>query len=191
AGTLVYQVNQLHFNGETLNGSTGKTFFVPNAGDNYTTNTPAASFSGAAGTIALSPDVDGNPQNIAAASTSGGSGNNENALAILGLQDLDMNIRKWAFVRGSVPSSQPQSLTMGEDYTNFVGDMALLAEQTNQGQEFETSLINQLNNTRDAISGVNLDEEMVNLIKYQQAYVAASKALTIADQLMNDLLAIR
>lgn len=191
AGTLIYQVNQLHFNGYTLDGSTGKTFFVPNPGDDYVAGIPAVSFSGAAGAIALSSDVEGNPQNIAASSAAGGSGNNENALAILGLQDQVADIRKWTYERGSAPSNQVQSLTPDEYYTIFVGDMGLLGEEINQGRDFEESLINQLNEVRDSISGVNLDEEMVNLIKYQHAFEAASKLIAISDAMMQALMEIR
>jgi len=191
AGTLIYQVNQLHFNGYTLDGSTGKTFFVPNPGDDYVAGIPAVSFSGAAGAIALSSDVKGNPQNIAASSAAGGLGNNENALAILGLQDQVADIRKWTYERGSAPSSQVQSLTADEYYTIFVGDMGLLGEEINQGRDFEESLINQLNEVRDSISGVNLDEEMVNLIKYQHAFEAASKLIAISDAMMQALMEIR
>jgi flagellar hook-associated protein 1 FlgK len=191
AGTLIYQVNQLHFNGYAPDGSTGRTFFVPNPGDDYVAGTPAASFAGVAGTIALSSDVEGNPRNIAASSASGGSGNNENALAILSLQDQAVAIRKWTYERGSAPTSQVHSFTLDEGYTDFVGDMGFLSEEINQGQAFEESLINQLNDVRDSISGVNLDEEMVNLIKYQHAFEAASKAITIADEMINALLEIR
>ncbi len=191
AGTLIYQVNQLHFNGYALDGSTGKTFFIPNPGDDYVAGIPALSFSGAAGAIALSSDVEGIPQNIAASSAAGGSGNNENALAILGLQDRIVDIRKWIYERGSAPSSQVHSLTLDDYYTILVGDMGLLAEEIDQGRDFEASLINQLNEVRDSISGVNLDEEMVNLMKYQHAFEAASKVIATCDAMMRDLMEIR
>lgn len=191
AGTLIYQVNQVHFNGEGLDGSTGRTFFVPNPGDDYVAGLPTADFSGAAGAIALSPDVLGNPENIAASSAAGGTGNNENALAILGLQNQTLTLLKWTYERGSVPSSQAQSLTLDEYYAIFVGDIGFLSEGIDQRRDFEESLINRLSEVRDSISGVNLDEEMVNLIKYQHAFTAASKLIAIADQLMQDLMEIR
>jgi flagellar hook-associated protein 1 FlgK len=69
--------------------------------------------------------------------------------------------------------------------------MGLLGEEINQGRDFEESLINQLNEVRDSISGVNLDEEMVNLIKYQHAFEAASKLIAISDAMMQALMEIR
>lgn len=191
AGTLIYQVNQLHFNGYGLDGSTGKTFFTPNPGDDYVTGIPAVSFSGVAGVIALSSDVEGVPQNIAVSGAAGGPGNNENALAILGLQDLPVDIRKWTYERGSAPFSQVQPLTLDEYYTILVGDMGLMAQEIDQRRDFEESLINHLNEARDSISGVSLDEEMVNLIKYQHAFEAASKLIAISDEMLRNLMDIR
>ena len=99
----------------------GRPSSFPNPGDDYGAGTRAVSVSGAAGAIALSSDVEGNPQQIAASSAAGGSGNNENALAILDLQNQAVDILKWTYERGRPPSSQGQSLTLDEYYTIFVG----------------------------------------------------------------------
>jgi flagellar hook-associated protein 1 FlgK len=146
---------------------------------------------GAAGSIALSSDVDGLPENIAASTAPGESGNNQNALAIQALQDETLNIRKWIYQRGTLPSSQDQSGTMDEYYTIFVGDMGMLVEENNQNQSFNQTMIDQLNEIRDSISGVNLDEETVNLIKYQHAFTAASKLVTVCDEMLENLLNMR
>jgi flagellar hook-associated protein 1 len=46
----------------------------------------------------------------------------------------------------------------------------------------------QIQTVRDSISGVSLDEEMVNLTKYQRAFEAASRVLTTADRLLEELI---
>jgi flagellar hook-associated protein 1 FlgK len=46
----------------------------------------------------------------------------------------------------------------------------------------------QLENQREAVSGVSLDEEMINLIKFQNAYAAAAKMITTADEMMQTVL---
>jgi len=44
-----------------------------------------------------------------------------------------------------------------------------------------------LQNVRDSISGVSLDEEMANLIQYQHAYAASARMITTVNQMMQDL----
>jgi len=48
--------------------------------------------------------------------------------------------------------------------------------------------VHQLENYRESISGVSIDEEMVNLVKYQNAYQAAAKLITTADEMMQSVL---
>jgi flagellar hook-associated protein 1 FlgK len=73
----------------------------------------------------------------------------------------------------------------------------MTANMGNKGAEVETMLATQeillteAQSTRDSISGVNLDEETVNLIQYQQAYQASAKVLQIASELFDAILQIR
>ena len=54
----------------------------------------------------------------------------------------------------------------------------------------QTALLSEATDARDSVSGVNLDEEAVNLIQYQQAYQAAAKMLQISSELFDSILAI-
>jgi flagellar hook-associated protein 1 FlgK len=54
----------------------------------------------------------------------------------------------------------------------------------------QTTVLEQALAARDAVSGVNLDEEAANLIKYQQAYQAAAKMMNTASVLFDALLSI-
>jgi flagellar hook-associated protein 1 FlgK len=56
---------------------------------------------------------------------------------------------------------------------------------------FQQSLADDLRARQDSIAGVNLDEEMSNLIKFQQAYSAAAKLITTANQMFDTLLAMK
>jgi flagellar hook-associated protein 1 FlgK len=47
-----------------------------------------------------------------------------------------------------------------------------------------------LKNQRDSISGVSLDEEAVNIIKYQKAYEASARYITVLNGLTEEVLAI-
>jgi flagellar hook-associated protein 1 FlgK len=187
-------VNNLHHSGFGLNDSTGlRTFFVPNPGDDYGAHTPGATFAGAAGYIALSSDVKGNPDNIAAAGLSGGApGDNENGSKISALQtDATLQIRKWVYEnRGQTISSNVETGTINDYYKAFTGDIGLSAQEFTQNQDYNQAMLDNLSQLRDSASGVNLDEEMTELMKIQAAYQASAKLVTFADQMLQSLFQI-
>jgi len=166
-------------------------FGAGNVVDTQTFSVPVFDNSGAARYIALSTDVERQPGRIAAGTAPGEPGNNENALAIQALQDATLLVRKWTYQRGTDPLSQNQSGTLDEFYTILAGDIGMLDEEMGQGQSFQQTMINQLNEIRDSISGVSLDEEMINLIKYQHAFTAASKLVNASDEMLQELLSLR
>lgn len=68
-----------------------------------------------------------------------------------------------------------------------VGNKARQVEITGQAQQ---SLLEQAQAARDQLSGVNLDEEAANLLRYQQAYQAAARMIDIASRLFDEVLAL-
>lgn len=54
----------------------------------------------------------------------------------------------------------------------------------------ETNTLDNITKEQESISGVNLDEEAANLMRYQQAYQAAGKLMQIANQMFSTLLSI-
>ncbi len=191
AGTFIQRVNTLHLTGYTLAGQTGKYFFqnfqtapaVPNSGD----------YQGAAAYIQLSTDVLNNPANIAAGGQSGAPGDNENALRIVPLQkDDSIQIRKWTISdRGTSTSNSLQTETMDDYYRTLVGEVGIGTEASNENQKFVQSMLDRLGEVRDSVSGVNLDEELTEMMKIQRAYEAASKMITVADDMLQSLLQMR
>ena len=134
----------------------------------------------------------GNPANIAAGGLSGDPGDNENALGILNLQtDNTIQLQKWTFDRqGASRSSVSQTTTMEDYYTALVGNLGILSSGVTQNRDFAQSMNDSLNQVRDAVSGVNLDEEMTELMKIQRAYEASAKLIAITDEMLQALLQI-
>ena len=159
AGAVVSQVNSVHAAGYGLDQVTGRNFFSVTAGSE-------------AQTIAT---VISNPQHVAASSTLDGvPGNNQSALALVALQS--------AAVAGL------GTVTMGDYYTRFaasVGETSRAAQVDFHSQEV---IHEQLDQQRGQVSGVSLDEEMTDLIKFQRAYEASARLITVTDELLQTLL---
>lgn len=51
----------------------------------------------------------------------------------------------------------------------------------------EDVLVTQITNQRESSSGVSLDEEMTNLVKFQKSYAAAARMVTMMDDMLNTI----
>jgi flagellar hook-associated protein 1 FlgK len=85
------------------------------------------------------------------------------------------------------------ALTMGggtfDDAANeLVSQVGHDVQEAKSYQSHQTDMLAYLDNYRESVSGVNLDEEMVNLVKYQAAYNAAAKMITMGDDMLNTLM---
>lgn len=105
-----------------------------------------------------------------------GVADNRNALLLAKLQTLNTMAGDTATYQGAY--SQMVSL---------VGNKTAEIQVTAQAEE---SLLTHARNSQQALSGVNLDEEAANLLRYQQAYQAAGKMLQVASTLFDTLLAL-
>jgi flagellar hook-associated protein 1 FlgK len=131
-------------------------------------------------TLTVNPWVLDNPGLIAAgqfdATGARAPGDNRNALALADLESAAVG---------------PDNLTFAEAYRRLVTDIGLETEQAGQEALFQQKLVEQLTQMREAISGVSLDEELANLIKFQRAYQAAARLISVADELYQTLLALK
>ena len=76
-----------------------------------------------------------------------------------------------------------------EFYGGMVADVGIKTNQARVTNESQLRLLDQARNSRDALSGVNLDEEAANLVKFQQAYQAASQIIVTTNSMFQSLLA--
>ncbi|MFW6309377.1 MAG: flagellar basal body rod C-terminal domain-containing protein, partial [bacterium] len=75
-------------------------------------------------------------------------------------------------------------------FESMVSDLGVEGQRAGQMQENQEKLVEQLEGQQEEIAGVSLDDEMGEMIKYQQAYNAASKIISTSDEMMDSLMSI-
>jgi flagellar hook-associated protein FlgK len=103
-------------------------------------------------------------------------GDNRNALNITDIKDQKL--------------LEDGSLTFDAYYNILNGDVGSKVAETSRGAEHLNYMVTQYEERRTSISGVSIDEEMINLIKYQQAYAVSAKLISTLDQMLEVLVNI-
>ncbi len=166
-------INQLHQLGYSLDDKQGEAFFTFQDGAE-------------AQTVTVNPDIVGDVSKIAASTgyyiDSNGNqkvlkGNNELALAIAGLKD------------GTFSFDNTTNATTADDFFNsIIGELGVQAQNASNQTDNQQALVNQIDTRRQSVSGVSLDEEMSNLLKFQHAYNAAARVMTTFDQMLDKVI---
>jgi len=81
--------------------------------------------------------------------------------------------------------------TILDYYNGIVGNVGSDTNRAEFNKNFYGTLSNDLNERQQQVSGVNLDEEMSDLIKYQASYTAAAKLISTADQMLQTILSLK
>jgi len=111
---------------------------------------------------------------VAAANTNG-SGDNFNALLLAGLQVANTMENGDTSFQGA--------------YGQLISDLGARTRSAEITSQAQASLKSQAQESRDALSGVNLDEEAADLIRFQQAYSALAQVISVAENTFQTLLA--
>lgn len=128
--------------------------------------------------IDLRSDLLTSPRLIAASASSASGhnpGDNTSALDIASLRDLQL--------------TELNGLSMTEYWNRHVEDFAVRQAQARESLQADSVIYEGLLNQQQSISGVNADEETIDLIQYQRAYQASARLLTVIDELMQTLIA--
>jgi len=86
----------------------------------------------------------------------------------------------------SVTTAQTQ--TLGQYYGQLVTQVGLDGQTAIQGTQTQTALAQHIDQVRQSIDGINIDEETQNLIKYQNAYQAAARTINVLDSLLRTVI---
>ena len=166
AKSIIDEVNDQHQLGYDMGHNLGGVFFELATGETEATLATAAE------DMQVSSVIVGNVNKIAASETVNGGGSNAEAIGAF---------KDEPFMNGGTS-------TFNSYYASFVGTVGQDLADEERGLDHHTNLMNQLINKREGISGVSIDEEMTNLIRYQLGYNAAARLCNVADELIDTLL---
>lgn len=110
-----------------------------------------------------------------------GFSDNTNGLAMANLQNKDL-------VRRADSTSADNTITLNESFTALVTGVGSKVSQAKTEMTASEAKLSQSQDWYNSVSGVNLDEEASNLIKYQQAYSAAAQIVNVAKSTFDTLL---
>jgi flagellar hook-associated protein 1 FlgK len=170
-------LNGLHQLGYTMDGTTtpGLPFFTATDGGTAIT----------AGNISLNAVIQADPNKIATSlRTTDASGtetvikgNNTLAILLANLKDTPMK-----------SSDGLRNATIGSQFSAIVGQLGVQSQEAARQTSNSEFLVEQVDTRRQSVSGVSLDEEMTNMIKFQHAYSASARFMTTYDQLLDKLI---
>ncbi len=124
--------------------------------------------------ISISDDI--NDVSYIAASGDGSKGDNANALRINDLRYLKLVESQFSF---------------SEYYNATIADIGVMAREAKSGRQNEELLVTQIDNSREAIKGVSIDEELITMIQTQHIYQAASRLIVTIDAMLETLMAMK
>jgi flagellar hook-associated protein 1 FlgK len=87
-------------------------------------------------------------------------------------------------------NAEQKSSLLGNVLADLVTDVGVQIASWKNSKKADDAVLSNLKEQREQLSGVNLDEEAANLLKYQQLYSASTKILQTGNQMFNTLLAI-
>lgn len=123
--------------------------------------------------IALNQSIALDPRNLAASGT-GAFSDNGALRALIDTRDMTM--------------ADLGGVSTGEYYGDIVGSLGFAIDSTQNASQVEQTLFDSLQSRREQTSGVNTDEELVNMLQFQQAFSAASRFITVVNSTSDEIL---
>lgn len=161
ASNLIAEVNNVHRAGFDLNGGTGADFF---------TGTNAAD-------IRVNSALLADPRLVQAGATPGAAADNQVALALAQLAHQ--------------PVAALNDQTFSQNYSRTVSQLGQALSSVDTRLEDQSRVESLLLARRDSVSGVSLDEEMTDMMKYQKAFQASARLIAVVDEMLDSLLGMK
>ncbi|QOR66255.1 flagellar hook-associated protein FlgK [Cytobacillus suaedae] len=184
AYSFATRFNEVHAEGFTLKTSSedskpGGDFFNDlGLGDD--------AYKGAASKINVSSDID-NLNNIAASSVINEAGNGQNALSLSEVKNSN-----FASLTDPTPDAAItypiEGGTIQSFYESVIGKMGIDSQEATRLSNNVEVLRQSVDGRRQSVMGVSIDEEMTNMIKYQHAYNASARNITVIDEMLDKII---
>ncbi|MCL2129118.1 MAG: flagellar hook-associated protein FlgK [Treponema sp.] len=130
------------------------------------------------GWIEINPEIARDPLSVAAGfgvnERPANPGNGDAALAIASIRNTDVMVGQYK--------------TFDDYFAVSVGRIGLLGEQSKIALETQNQIMKQLQEMRQSVSGVSIDEELSNMIKYQHGYAAAARFITVVNSMLDTII---
>lgn len=161
AEVFVAEFNEVHQSGTSLNdGVATPAFFIIEEG-----------------VLRVNEAIIDDP-GLIAASGDGTLGDGSNAIKLAAVFDEVLHF--------GGPGEEPA--TVRDHYSSIFGSMAIQVEEAERMSQNMNVLVSQVQNQRQSVSAVSLDEEMTNLMKFQHAYNAAARSMTAVDEMLDRII---
>jgi flagellar hook-associated protein 1 FlgK len=156
-------LNAVHTANAGLDGVSGRPMF-----------TPQAQVAGAASTIAVDPALAADSRLLALGAPGAGAGDNKGALALLGV--------------GSAKVASGGTRTLGDASLDLVSGVALAGADAKGSVTRDSLISDHLSALRDSLAGVDTQEELTNLARFEHASSAMTKVVSTVDSMLGSLI---
>jgi flagellar hook-associated protein 1 len=127
-----------------------------------------------AGNIIINPVLVDYPAKVAAAASDNiGDGSNAARMSDVFFQKMEID---------------GTNTTIGDFYKKVIGQLGTEVHTAKLANDNATAMVQMIDNRRQSVSGVSIDEEMTNMVRYQQAYNAAARYVSAVNDLLNTLI---
>jgi len=167
---IAAEVNAIHITGYGVKDNNTRNFFI-NALDNTGSNIDL-------GTIAFNPELN-DFDNIASAQDEYNYEDNRVALKI-----AELRLNDYFSDDNYETSLGDRKFNYDEFYRNLISDLGNKGQEASTAVDAQKLMVDQIEYRRQSVSAVSLDEEMSNLIKYENSYNAAARVVNAMDEML-------
>jgi flagellar hook-associated protein 1 FlgK len=160
ASQLISQVNTAYRTGYDLNGNTGADFF---------TGTKASD-------IGVNAALANDPSALQASGVAGAAGNNQVVLALAQMANTSQ--------------AGLGNQTFAQSYNGTITGLGTALNSVNTQLDDQTAVQSMMQNQRDSVSGVSIDDEMTNLVMFQRAFQASAHLVSVVDQMLSTVVTL-